>query len=350
MQINNALQTRIAAAENEDQRVGAGSSAGRPLILPPFQKNIYDIFQTRKDAVLETDIHSGLFRGFLLPLIQVNAEQTGQKTLVIVPSAADVQALQNASGSITPETPEKIIDGLRRGDTCLRGIKRVVIACPREEACADFFADVQFIYSRTGFSPHTLVFTEDLHGGLRPIRKLLSRPKIIEKKDIIIVPAQGNAAAQTETIQDFIKEINRKIYEEDPLVLRRYKKLFKENVSLFNRCNAAAYLLKHLFERKSAGIPRFSQTARPNQPRADMKMLFFGLGKNRKVFPRDITSMILSRFPGMDRSGIGDIRILDSYSFVEVAENQAQAIIDALNGTEYRGKTLAVNYARKKES
>ena len=85
------------------------------------------------------------------------------------------------------------------------------------------------------------------------------------------------------------------------------------------------------------------------QCRKNMKMLFFGLGKNRKVFPRDITSMILNMFPKMDQSDIGEIRILGSYSFVEVAEKQAEDIIAALNGSEFRGKILSVNYARKKD-
>ncbi|MDR3200378.1 MAG: DbpA RNA binding domain-containing protein [Spirochaetales bacterium] len=343
MYTHDTQQPRVQEAE---------ATRGRPLILPPLQKRIYDIFQTRKDAVLETDIHSGLFTGFLLPLIQGNEEQTGQKTLVIIPSPEDAEELQDASRSILAETPEKIIDSLRRGDIDVAGLKRVVIACPPEEACADFSANIQFIYSRTGFTPHTLVFTGKLHGGLKPLRKLLLRPKIIEKKDIIILPTpRETTIVPTEDIQDFIKDLNRKIREENPLVLLAYRKLFKKNISLFDRSTVAAYLVKQMFDGKSVEAPRRPPAAqKPQPPRGDMKMLFFGLGKNRKVFPRDISNMILGRFPEMDRSGIGDIRILDSYSFVEVAEDQAQAIIDTLNGTEYRGKTLAVNYARKKDS
>jgi ATP-dependent RNA helicase DeaD len=152
------------------------------------------------------------------------------------------------------------------------------------------------------------------------------------------------------TIQDFLNGIVQKLQAENPDTLNHYKKFFTKNVSLFNRSNVAAYLLKLLFEKKTGGLSQRPSRAAGSLPsRQDMKMLFFGLGKNRKVFPRDITRMILTQFPDMDQSDIGDIRILDSYSFVEVAERQAEAIIAALNGSEFRGKTLAVNYGRKKD-
>jgi ATP-dependent RNA helicase DeaD len=126
-----------------------------------------------------------------------------------------------------------------------------------------------------------------------------------------------------------------------------YRKLFTKNTPFFSRSTLAAYFLKLLLEKNGGLSPR--PAARRTQPQTDMRMLFFGLGKNRKVFPRDISGLILGKFPEMDKSDIGEIRILDSYSFVEVTESRAQAVIDGLNGSEYRGKTLAVNYARKKE-
>jgi ATP-dependent RNA helicase DeaD len=181
------------------------------------------------------------------------------------------------------------------------------------------------------------------------------RPKIIGEKDIIILKSnQENTQVSTGEVQSFIHKINREVYSEKAGVLLMYRKLFTKNVSLFSRTSVAAYLLKQAFEKQKQENLRqfrgeFRNRQQQQQPRTDMKMLFFGLGKNRKVFPRDICGIILSKFPEMDKDDIGDIRILDSYSFVEVAETWAQTIIDGLNGTGYRGKTLAVNYARKKE-
>ncbi|MCL1818806.1 MAG: DbpA RNA binding domain-containing protein, partial [Spirochaetaceae bacterium] len=202
-----------------------------------------------------------------------------------------------------------------------------------------------------GFTPHTLVFTDKLHRSMHPVKKVLARPKIIAKKDIIIVNGggQANAGFSPESARDFLREAQRKIYAEDPGVLLLYRKLFTQTVPLLGRSTVAAWLLKYIVE-KDDSLPRPSPASRRTPSRPDMRMLFFGLGKNRKVFPRDISGLILGKFPEMDKNDIGDIRILDSYSFVEVTENLASAVIEALNGTEYRGKTLAVNYARKKEN
>jgi ATP-dependent RNA helicase DeaD len=332
-------------------------SGGRTLMLPPLQKKVHDFFQARKDLIFETHINSGFFQNVLMPMIRVDAEQTGRKTLVIVSSPQEAENMQgeNPGGGIAAESAERIIDKLRGGNVDFQAAKRVVIACPQEADCAGFAADILFIYSRTGFSPHTIIFTEEIHPGLRPIRKLMARPKIIEKKEIILLKNHDeNTERSLEGLEDFLQRITGNIYGENAGVLRMYRKLFTKNVSLLNRSNVAAYLLKLAFEnkdpsrlREGIGESRYEQK---NRSRADMRMLFFGLGKNRKIFPRDISGLILGKFPEMDKNDIGEIRILDSYSFVEVAEHHVEAVIEALNGAEYRGKTLAVNYARKKEA
>jgi hypothetical protein len=334
-------------------------SGGRTLILPPLQKKVHDFFQARKDLIFETPISSGFFQSVLVPLIRVDAEQTGAKTLLIVSSEQEAEELrqEDCGGGILMETSKKIIDGLRGGDRSFQSVKRVIIACPRKDACAGFAADVLFIYSRTGFSPHTIIFTAELHPDMRSIRKLLSRPKIIGRNDIILLRNnEENMRISGEEAGDFLREISGKIkIYEDARVLRMYRELFTKNVSLFNRSNVAAYLLKQVLE--NAGQAGFRAESGEGQrgeqhsrPRSGMRMIFFGLGKNRKIFPRDISGLILGKFPEMDKNDIGDIRILDSYSFVEVAEEHVQTVIGVLNGTEYRGKTLAVNYARKKEA
>jgi len=41
---------------------------------------------------------------------------------------------------------------------------------------------------------------------------------------------------------------------------------------------------------------------------------------------------------------------LDNYSFVQVRDTKAEEIIAALTGHKFRGRTLAVNYAKPKNS
>lgn len=95
----------------------------------------------------------------------------------------------------------------------------------------------------------------------------------------------------------------------------------------------------------------------PDQPKAEPRpvladdvstTLFVSIGRNRRVYPRDLIGLILQNVE-MDRDHIGDIRVLDNYSFVQVITEDAGKIIDALNEFEFRGRKLAVSYSRKRD-
>lgn len=87
---------------------------------------------------------------------------------------------------------------------------------------------------------------------------------------------------------------------------------------------------------------------RPFLPDGEATTLFISIGRNRRVYPRDIIALICQTV-GTDRDRIGEIRVLDNYSFVQVFAVDAETIITALNEIEYRGRRLAVSYSRKKD-
>ena len=76
--------------------------------------------------------------------------------------------------------------------------------------------------------------------------------------------------------------------------------------------------------------------------------LFLSMGKNRRVFPRDLIQLFADRLKA-ERSQIHDIKVLDNYSFVEIDSSLAERAIKELSGIEFKGRNLAVNYARKRE-
>ncbi|MDR2159892.1 MAG: DbpA RNA binding domain-containing protein [Treponema sp.] len=155
----------------------------------------------------------------------------------------------------------------------------------------------------------------------------------------------------------------------DPLLLDEYRRLFKQEVSFFRRSWAAAYLLmlydqdgkfrasanpgrRSSVERKPAGSARQAdeaKQARPVEPlpEEEARQLFLNIGRNRRVFPREILGLIYSK-ASVSREDIGSIRILDNYSFVQVRDSVADTIIEALDGKSFRGKFLTVNYARSR--
>ncbi|AEE16050.1 DbpA RNA binding domain-containing protein [Treponema brennaborense] len=187
--------------------------------------------------------------------------------------------------------------------------------------------------------------------------------------------------------------------EEDPVVLNELKKLFKKNVPFTLRMYVAAYLAKSGMSgmrgsyrnqrRDFANKPgelrgrRDSERTRrddaSDSPRRDSEpafrrsrhedgaaaearqaprrvtideslatTIFIGIGRNRRVFPRDLVGLLV-QVAGLSRDRIGDIRTLDNYSFVQLFSEDAERVIESLNGYDYRGRKLSVSYSRKKE-
>ncbi len=143
------------------------------------------------------------------------------------------------------------------------------------------------------------------------------------------LPEQKEAITrkQIEEIMKMIKE------EENPEVLDNYKQVYKKHVPLSMRRYFTAFLLKNWVQ----GPSEKSHTT-----------LFVSVGKNKKVFPKDL-SRLFSGALKIDPSDIGQIKILESYSFVDIPSDKAQQAIDTLNGSEFRSRKMTVNFARKKE-
>ncbi|MDR1388379.1 MAG: DbpA RNA binding domain-containing protein [Treponema sp.] len=162
-------------------------------------------------------------------------------------------------------------------------------------------------------------------------------------------------------IQQLLEEIQSKA---DPALLNQYRSIFRKEVSFFRRSYMAAYLLllaedapastgrgfrdfrKPRFEKTDHSPVRADRDEGPRYLPEDQSVrLFFSIGRNRKVFPREILGLILSRTDAK-RDDIGMIRILDNYSFVQVRTEAAERIIAALNTQAFRGRTLTIDYAR----
>jgi RNA recognition motif-containing protein len=167
----------------------------------------------------------------------------------------------------------------------------------------------------------------------------------------------------SEKVEKSLARILEKVRTEaDPQVLSVYRSLFKKKVSLFNRSWATAYLLMFYDQGNSGRNERFhghkfrkgrdeswAEDERKPYPLSEeeSKRLFMSIGRNRRVFPREILGLITTK-TDVKREDVGAIRILDNYSFVQVRDTVADSIIEALNGKLFRGRPLTVNYARSR--
>lgn len=80
-------------------------------------------------------------------------------------------------------------------------------------------------------------------------------------------------------------------------------------------------------------------------PEDEASTLFFSAGRKRRVYPRDIVGFVLKE-SSVEREDIGDIRILDNFSFIQVRKLVADTLIDELNEKPFRGRNLTVSYAK----
>jgi hypothetical protein len=155
--------------------------------------------------------------------------------------------------------------------------------------------------------------------------------------------------------------------EAEPVLLNRCRSIFRQEVSFFRRSYVAAYLLLLAQEGKAAVVSsgRRGKKTEENRAKSDKSngkeqaeaprflseeesvRLFISIGRNRKVFSRDILALVSAK-ANVTRDDIGAIRVLDNFSFIQVRNSVADAVIQALNGYTFRGRNLTVNHARSR--
>ena len=364
-----------------------------------------------RDLLVETGAEWRDLAMLLVPVLgHMKTNHVGVQSLVLVgspPNVADVtgQFRQNIDGSsgitltelgpdgdfrdeeqrvaggpdIVVSSPPRLIDHIRRGNIRLDTVATCVVVPPPDDQSASFVADLHFVYAKMS-RPRMVVFTPSIGGETDGVADLLKRPRTITREDWMGDRADKSSKDNTqervvmsdqqfdpEEVKATIKSILKRVHEdEDPLELTAYKKFLKQNTSIFNRAYVAAYLLKYAEKtpgtgaapakgrgrnsRKGADRSAPAKSARSgssNQSDPNKLSIFVSIGRSRRVHSRDLITLFTS-VDGIAQEDLGQVKVLDNYSFVEVDSAKAQDAIDKLNGQELRGRTLTVNFARKK--
>ena len=192
-----------------------------------------------------------------------------------------------------------------------------------------------------------------------------------------------------ERITAFLTDTLQKVETEaDPDELTSLRKLFKKCIPLGRRSYVAGYLTKLILsaESSSSGKSRRnradraerkernaekaernerteSRSTEANTEHSEKKSfekkekkeriqideslaatIFVGIGRNRRVYPRDLVGLLAS-VGTIERERIGTIKVLANYSFVQLFKEDAEKAIANLNGYEYRGRKLSVSYS-----
>ncbi|NIJ53675.1 DEAD/DEAH box helicase [Dyadobacter arcticus] len=96
--------------------------------------------------------------------------------------------------------------------------------------------------------------------------------------------------------------------------------------------------------RRSEGVSR-DETRRPSAPEVGMTRLFLSLGRKDHIMPKDIVGAIAgeANIPGKT---IGAIDIYDKFTFVDVPERDARAVLRAMDGNTIKGKPVQIDIAK----
>ena len=158
-------------------------------------------------------------------------------------------------------------------------------------------------------------------------------------KERIKVDAEKNTPpSEDQVLRGMIRQILKRIKEEeDPEALNHYRNIVRKNVPLTLR----SYFTAYMFKQSLSGEKKKKRGSKTTK-------LFLSMGKNRRVFPRDLIQLFMDRLKA-ERSQIHEIKVLDNYSFVEIDSALGERAIKELSGIEFKGRKLAVNYARKRE-
>ncbi len=241
-------------------------------------------------------------------------------------------------------TSQRIIDHLRRESISLQNVQFVALIVPEKGELEGFEKDVQYIFSKLpekyvtqvyGPNPEALSFGDVLRRPIQIAKTEWCRVDELNGKEQKEEKMRKSRSGKHPKAKEYIKSILQAIKEqENPHELNEFRRIFRRHTPLHLRAYVAAYLIK-----EAVGSTPGSQ--------GEYKTLFVSIGKNRKVFPKDFERLFTSQL-GITDAEIGDIKVLDNYSFVDIADSHAQKAIDTLNGTDFRGRKLTVNYARKK--
>ena len=100
--------------------------------------------------------------------------------------------------------------------------------------------------------------------------------------------------------------------------------------------------------RQTAGRP-WAAEDKAEATRSDMARLFVSVGRSRRISRQMLSDLFVAKLE-LAQERIGEVRVLDNFSFIEIPTELAQSAIDRISGETLNGRRVTVDYARTKKS
>ena len=340
--------------------------------LTSFQKQVLPAIFSGRDLIAETKQAEGIVITFLLPLLTRQFQnKNSPSVLILTDSLSSVRRWENNylllkrnnifkntitilgsnnnPGNDLPDIHKKpsiiigitsrIIDHIRRNNINLKNIDVLIIDVPETQGQTGFEQNVFYIASKLNRKTQIQIFINSIT-QIGELDTILYHPKTLlytdrEKMGII---TKGDLTVDKEKLELRIKSIIQEI-KENPDDLLEYRKIFKKNVPIFLRSYFASKLLMDSEGSSTGSMRKF--------PTGNMQTLFVSIGRRRKVHPRDLLKLFQKSLD-IKSTEIGPIKVLDNYSFIELNEKLSKKAVKLMNGMEYRGRKISVDFAKKR--
>lgn len=337
-----------------------------------FQQQVLPAIFSGKNLIAETEQAEGRIITFLLPLLIKQFPQRSSPSVIILTDSQDsIKEIENNYNllkntnkfkiSLAPlghngnaaadlhlfrkkpciivGTTSRIIDHIRRNNINFTNIDSLIVDIQNKPGEKGFEQDVFFIASKLNRKTQIQIFVNNIN-NLYEIKKLLNHPQILlyTDREKLGTISKGESSVDTEKLETRIQSIIEEI-KANPDNLTEYRKIIKKKVPIFLRSYFAAKLLLDSEGSVSKNTRRVAS--------GNMKTLFVSIGRRRRVHPRDLMKFFQKSLD-IKSTEIGAIKVLDNYSFIDLDEKLCTIAVDKMNGMDYRGRKISVDYAKKK--
>lgn len=130
--------------------------------------------------------------------------------------------------------------------------------------------------------------------------------------------------------------------------LEDLKKELRKNVPFFMRGYFMAYLYRtSKFYTAPAKEAKQKQVRETRPELENAQSLYINVGKQSRCSAKELARFV-AETAKIDSSSILSIAFKQSYSFVYVPKDIAQAVIDSVNGQSFKNRKVKINYSKEK--
>ena len=151
------------------------------------------------------------------------------------------------------------------------------------------------------------------------------------------------ADVNEEEIAPFMTDINRhfEYLDKEDLI----KKIVSINFGRFLAYYADAPVIEKPSKERKSTSKNEGKQRKGHQAEAGYRRLFINLGKDDGFYPGEVMQFINRHVPGRQKVKVGQIDLLAKFSYIEVPEEDAERVMEGLDGATYHNREVRCNDA-----